>query len=140
LFLFKIAPVSVMRLYGVTMNGNSVCSHVHGFSPYFYITAPNNFTNEHCEPFKTALNKSVLADLRSNREKIEEAVLEVIIVEKQSIMFYLGDNRTKFIRITMVLPRLIAAAKRLLEKENIYSQFDFQDSKAFETNIDIDIR
>lgn len=48
----RIGPVPVIRLFGVTEQGNSVCCHVHGFTPYFYVSAPSNFTNSHCEPFK----------------------------------------------------------------------------------------
>jgi len=29
-----------MRIFGVTRNQNSICCHVHGFTPYFYVTAP----------------------------------------------------------------------------------------------------
>lgn len=33
--------VPIIRMFGVTDNGNSVCCHIHGFAPYFYVTAPN---------------------------------------------------------------------------------------------------
>jgi hypothetical protein len=32
--------VPTMRIFGVTRNQNSLCCHVHGFAPYFYVTAP----------------------------------------------------------------------------------------------------
>lgn len=32
--------VPVVRMFGVTDSGNSVCCHVHGFAPYFYVPAP----------------------------------------------------------------------------------------------------
>uniref|UniRef100_A0AAR2KKM5 DNA polymerase delta catalytic subunit n=1 Tax=Pygocentrus nattereri TaxID=42514 RepID=A0AAR2KKM5_PYGNA len=32
--------VPVVRMFGVTDGGNSVCCHVHGFAPYFYVPAP----------------------------------------------------------------------------------------------------
>lgn len=133
-------PVPVMRMFGITMDGNSVCCHVHGFTPYLYIGAPKGFNHKHCQPFKDALNRAVLADLRSNREQIQEAVLEVSIVEGQSLMGYHGDDLFQFIKIVMALPRLLAAVKRLLEKSTVYSEFDFQDCRAYENNIDFDIR
>lgn len=129
-----------MRMYGVTMEGNSVCCHVHGFVPYLYVSAPLGFTNSDCQPFKTALNKTVLGDMRSNPENIQEAVLEVSIVEKKNLYSYAGDENMQFIRISVVLPKMIAATKRLLEREVIYEKFDFQDCRTFETNIDFDIR
>jgi hypothetical protein len=45
-------PVPIMRMYGVTMEGNSVCCHVHGFSPYFFVSAPSNFADKDCYAFK----------------------------------------------------------------------------------------
>lgn len=35
--------VPVIRLYGVTEEGHSVFTYVHGFVPYFYIPCPPNF-------------------------------------------------------------------------------------------------
>lgn len=136
----QMGPVPVMRMFGVTMEGNSVCCHVHGFTPYMYMGAPRGFDSTHCRPFKEALNKVVLADLRSNKENLEEAILEVCLVERQSMLGYRGEDKHSFIKITAAVPRLLAAIKRLLEKEIVYSQFDFQDCRAYENNIDLDIR
>ncbi len=33
--------VPIVRMFGVTDDGNSVCCHIHGFAPYFYVSAPN---------------------------------------------------------------------------------------------------
>lgn len=133
-------PVPVIRMFGVTMDGNSVCCHVHGFAPYFYIGAPSGFDHTHCVPFKEALDRIVISDMRSNREQLQEAVLEVSLVKGKSLYGYHGDEDQEFIKITLALPRLIAAAKRLLEKAIVYSQFDFQDCRSYESNIDFDIR
>lgn len=40
----------------------------------------------------------------------------------------------------MALPRLLAAVKRLLERDMVYAAVDFQDCRAYENNIDFDIR
>lgn len=136
----QVPPAPIMRMYGVTMDGNSVCCHVHGFAPYLYIGAPRGFSHEHLLPFKKALNESVLKDMRSNRENVQEAILDVVIVEKQSILGYHGEDKFPFIKITVTLPRLLAAVKRILEKQVVYSEMDFQDCRCYESNIDFDIR
>lgn len=136
----QVGPVQVIRMFGITMEGNSVCCHVHGFTPYFYIGAPKGFDHTHTQPFKVALDKAVLADMRSNKEHLQEAVLEVSIVEGQSLYGYHGEEKFHFIKIVLALPKLIAAAKRLLERNIIYQEFDFQDCRAYESNIDFDIR
>ncbi|XP_076179052.1 DNA polymerase delta 1, catalytic subunit isoform X1 [Ptiloglossa arizonensis] len=135
----KLAPVPIMRMYGVTEQENSVCCHVHGFCPYLYVSAPSNFTNHHCKPFKDALNTAVLKDMRSNPQNIQEAVLAVEQVYKQNMYGYAGSEKSLFLKITVAVPRLIAPCKRLLESENIFSDLKHQYS-AFESNIDFDIR
>lgn len=136
----QVGPVPIMRMYGVTMDGNSVCCHVHGFAPYFFVLAPPGFNESHCAPFREALNKVVMNDLRSNREQIKEAVLTVEIVMKQNIMGYRGEEKTMFIRITVALPRLIAPCKRLLDRELVYPPLGQHHYQCFESNIDFDIR
>ena len=130
----------MVRMFGITMEGNSVCCHVHGFCPYFYLAAPHNFEQRHCHAFREALDRKVLADMRSNKDNVQEAVLEVELVERLNIHGYHGDKKQTYIKITVSLPRFIAAASRLLKKELIMQELDFQDSRAFENNIDFDIR
>ncbi|XP_055629007.1 DNA polymerase delta catalytic subunit [Toxorhynchites rutilus septentrionalis] len=136
----QIGPVPVMRMFGTTQEGNSVCAHVHGFAPYLYVAAPRGFAKTHLKDFRTALDKAVLNDMRSNKEKVEEAVLDVELVERQSILGYNGEEKFTFIKVTVALPRLSAAVKRLLEKEQMIPSMDFQDCRVYESNIDFDIR
>ncbi|XP_013146336.1 PREDICTED: DNA polymerase delta catalytic subunit [Papilio polytes] len=134
----QLGPVPIMRMYGVTMEGNSVCCHVHGFTPYFYVTVPSNFTDSMCNDMKINLNKVILEDLRSNKDNIRETVLEVRLMQARSIMYYKGDVDIRFARVSVALPRLIAAAKRLIDKQP--PSFGLLDPSFYETNIDFDIR
>ena len=136
----KLPPVPIMRMYGVTEQGNSVCCHVHGFCPYLYVTAPPQFTEHHCKLFKEALDKSVLKDMRSNPDHIQETVLAVERVYKKNMYGYAGTEKSLFLKITVALPKLIAPCKRLLEREVILPEFNNHTYSAFESNIDFDIR
>lgn len=122
------------------MEGNSVCCHVHGFVPYFFVTAPNGFNESHVRPFKEALNRVVMADLRSNKDGLQEAVVKVEMTWKQNMFGYRGDEAELFLKITVTLPKLIAACKRLLEKESVFPALGNHFYSPFESNIDIDIR
>nr|XP_050865764.1 DNA polymerase delta catalytic subunit isoform X2 [Vespula vulgaris] len=135
----KFGPVPIMRMFGVTEQGNSICCHVHGFCPYLFVTAPQNFTNAHCKPFKDALDQAVKKDMKSNQNNIQEAILAVEIVYKQTVYTYTGNDKNAFLKITVALPKLIAPCKRLLEKEIVYNEFNHTYTP-FETNIDFDIR
>lgn len=136
----QIEPVPIFRMYGVTMNGNSVCAHIHGFSPFLYVQAPEGFEKSHLPDFKSRLDAIVLKDMRSNKENVQEAILRVELIYKQSLQFYVGDDKVKFIKITVALPKLIAAVKRLMDREIIMPEMNFQDCRCFESNIDFDIR
>lgn len=45
----------LLRLYGVTEAGNSVCATIEGFFPYFYVKMPSGFTEQHIPAFKAHL-------------------------------------------------------------------------------------
>ncbi|KAI4369278.1 hypothetical protein MLD38_017738 [Melastoma candidum] len=36
----RSGPATVIRIFGFTREGHSVCCNVHGFEPYFYISCP----------------------------------------------------------------------------------------------------
>jgi len=54
---FLLAPV--LRLFGVTNEGYSVCAYIHGFTPYFYVRAPESFV-ERLEYDRKTLTPDVL--------------------------------------------------------------------------------
>lgn len=133
-------PVPIVRMFGVTAEGNSVCCHVHGFAPYFYVPAQTGFKEEHLSDFKKELNNAVIKDMRSNKESISQAVLAVDICMKENIYGYHGKRIIPFLKITMALQRLIAPAKRLLELGLRVGPFPLHCYQAYEANIDFEIR
>ncbi|KAM4531546.1 DNA polymerase delta catalytic subunit [Odontesthes bonariensis] len=134
------AKVPIIRMFGVTDNGNSVCCHIHGFAPYFYVPAPNGFKSDYLGEFQRELNSAVLKDMRSNKDNISVTVLAVDITRKESMYGYHGQRILDFLRITMAMPRLIAPAKRLLEQGFKFGPFPIQSYQSYEANIDFEIR
>ena len=47
---------SLIRLFGVSKEGNSILCHVHGFYPYFYVPAPVGFTSSSIQPYLHTLD------------------------------------------------------------------------------------
>ncbi|CAM2110072.1 unnamed protein product [Caretta caretta] len=133
-------PVPVLRMFGVTAAGNSVCCHIHGFAPYFYVPAPAGFQPQHLSDFQRELNGAVLRDLRSNREGLSRAVLAVEMCNKESMYGYHGQRRLPFLKVTLALPRLVAPAKRLLEQGLRCEGLGVLGYPAYEANIDFEIR
>ena len=112
-------PAPVMRMFGVTMGGNSVCCHVHGFHPYVYLPAPTGLDQTNLSAFRRELNKVLVADIKNNADGIVDAVLSCEIVQKSTIYGFQGNKKTSFVKITLVVPRMVAAAKRLMEKGEV---------------------
>ena len=50
-----------------------------------YVQAPLGFKRENLHDFRTSLNHAVLADLKSNKENITNAVLNVEIMSKSNL-------------------------------------------------------
>merc|ERR1719244_634795 len=134
-------PAPIIRMFGVTMEGNSVCCHVHGFHPYIYLPAPAGVTKDNLAVFRKALNSALVADIKNNAFGIVDAVLSCEIVTKSTIYGFQGNKMIPYIKITLAIPKLIAASKRLMEKGEVKVPGigDFI-GRPFEANIDFEIR
>ena len=86
------------------------------------------------------LNNAILADARGNKDGLGQVVLAVDIVMKQSIYGFHGNKKTPFLKITLALPKFNATARRLLEKGFTFPGFPNHVYKAYESNIDFEIR
>ncbi|PIK37764.1 DNA polymerase delta catalytic subunit [Apostichopus japonicus] len=135
-------PVTpIIRMFGISQAGNSILCHIHGFMPYFYVPAPQDFKREHCGQFRDALNKAVLADMRSNKDNLTQSVLDVDVMDKESMYGYNGNRKSPFLKITVALPRLVAPAKRLLESGfSVPPLYPLRGYQSYESNIDFEIR
>ena len=130
----------ILRMFGVTMTGNSVCAHVHGFLPYFYVPAPSDsFTTQHCDHFRRLLDEAVMGDMRSNRDGIKQAVLAVEIFQRCSMYGFHYNKMFPFLKITLASPKLVAPARRLISSVNIppFGQVSYL---SFESNIEFEVR
>mgnify|MGYP000005319358 FL=1 len=83
----KVGPGPIIQMYGVTMEGNSVLCHIHGFVPYFYVPAPPGFDHSHCSEFLDGLDKAVLNDMRSNKDNVSHVSAFTFLsgIQKHSI-------------------------------------------------------
>ncbi|PIK45708.1 putative DNA polymerase delta catalytic subunit [Apostichopus japonicus] len=135
-------PVTpIIRMFGISQAGNSILCHIHGFMPYFYVPAPQDFKREHCGQFRDALNKAVLADMRSNKDNLTQSVLDVDVMDKESMYGYNSNRKSPFLKITVALPRLVAPAKRLLESGfSVPPLYPLRGYQSYESNIDFEIR
>lgn len=106
-------PVPVIRIYGVTDEGNSVVMHVHGFTPYFYVQAPPNFQEKDVPNFRIALNDAVRSAARGL--KCPTHVLGCSPCRKQSILGYC-EKKSTFLKIYTALPNYVPTARNILQR------------------------
>ncbi|KAI9347758.1 DNA polymerase family B-domain-containing protein [Obelidium mucronatum] len=110
----NLKDMTLLRLYGITEEGHSVLAHVHGFLPYFYVPAPAGFQGEHIAAFSSALDTAIRRDSR-RQELAGRAVIDVRMVQKQSIFGYQGPDKSVFLQIFFHFAGQVAVARRLLE-------------------------
>eukprot|EP00126_Sphaerothecum_destruens_P006174 Sdes_comp19247_c1_seq1m10197 len=136
----KTGPVAVMRMYGVTMEGNSVMCHIHGFSPYFYVPAPKGFQERYLRDFRDKLNQEV-GKVSSGKESVSDYVLSVKLVKRASVYYYDDNLEQDFLQIHLLLPKYVNSAKRILESGEFSCQgvasIAFQ---TFESNLEFPLR
>lgn len=131
--------VPIVRMFGVTMEGNSVCAHVHGFSPYFYIAAPSeSFSAQDCTVFRDKLEQAMQGEARFSKN-CGDAVLAIEPFYKSSIYGFHFNKTFLFLKITLSHPNMLAAARRLVTQVNMPG-FGCKDYASFESNIDFEVR
>jgi len=111
----SLPQCAVVRLFGVTSSGNSVCVHVHGFQPYFYASLPPGLSPDDLESFRKALNDRT-GDATSGRGKQPVYITRVEVVKKQSLWGYQRESSRPFLKITCALPNNVTTARGVLEK------------------------
>ncbi|XP_059007002.1 DNA polymerase delta catalytic subunit [Mustela lutreola] len=133
-------PVPVLRAFGVTDEGVSVCCHIQGFAPYFYTPAPPGFGPDHLGELQRELNAAISRDQRGGKELMGPAVLSVELCSRESMFGYHGHGPSPFLRITLALPRLMAPARRLLEQGIRVAGLGTPSFAPYEANVDFEIR
>jgi DNA polymerase delta subunit 1 len=104
-----LTEVPVLRMFGVNQHGNSVCTFVHGFEPYFYVEAPNNnFSPDDCVSLAETLNSALSGRDRSRNPR---SCLRVEIVHRQTLLYYQPAQSRMFLKIYVAAPQLVSASK-----------------------------
>eukprot|EP00887_Chlorella_sp_A99_P006196 scaffold3.g6196.t1 len=108
-----LREVPVLKMFGVTRAGNSVCAFVHGFEPYFYVEAPPRFTPDDCATLQWELNSLLVG--RDRRKVNSRQVLGVHLEQRQTVMYYQPQRSRPFLRVVLATPDQVAPARSLFE-------------------------
>jgi len=122
----------VIRGYGVTDNGNSICIHIEGFQPYFFFKIPQDWDNLKFNEFKNNVIKMVDENQRDN-------LINAGIVKKKE--FYGFTNNELFNYGIFIFKnqsayysylKIMREKKIIMRKWN--EEFDFS-NKLYETKV-----
>ncbi|WOG82089.1 hypothetical protein DCAR_0101250 [Daucus carota subsp. sativus] len=121
-------PAAIIRIFGVTKEGHSVCCNVHGFEPYFYVSCPPGMEPDGISRFHKILEgKMREANKNAHVPKFVrrvEMVLDKSIINRQE----LGPQ--PFLKIVVALPTMVAGCCGMLDKG---IQVEGLDMKSFVT-------
>lgn len=124
---------AILRIFGVTKEGNSVCCHVHGFEPYFYISCPPGMGPDDISRFHQILEGRMReANRNSNAPKF---VRRIEVVQKRSIMYYQQQASQSFLKIVVALPTLVTSCRGILDRGIQIDGLGMKSFLTYESNV-----
>uniref|UniRef100_A0A915CHF5 DNA polymerase n=1 Tax=Parascaris univalens TaxID=6257 RepID=A0A915CHF5_PARUN len=134
----------VVRLFGATMNGNSLCVQVHGFVPYFYVLVGDSFLPEYIESAKKVLNdnvKSVASSGIGISKEVENLVVDLELTTGADIYGYHKNLKQKFLKVFVRTPKLFPICRRIFQEGiDLCGREERSSLSCFEANVDFEIR
>jgi DNA polymerase delta subunit 1 len=129
-------PHTTVRVYGVTLSGESVLLCVQGFAPYFYASAPKGFGDGALGELRAELEHKCRTMGRV-ADCAGDCILGVERVRRRSVLYYKpGEDDSEFLRITVRTPDLVRVAAGLLSQGSVLGRmFD-----VFESSVDFVLR
>ncbi|CAF2087817.1 hypothetical protein HID58_023002 [Brassica napus] len=124
---------AVIRIFGVTREGHSVCCFVHGFEPYFYIACPHGMGPDDISRFHQSLEGRMR---ESNKNaNVPKFVRHIEMVQKKSIMYYQQQKSQTFLKITVALPTMVASCRGILDRGIQIDGLGMKSFQTYESNI-----
>jgi DNA polymerase delta subunit 1 len=103
--------VPVLRTYGVTEEGPSICVFLHGFTPYACFAVPPECT---VDPSQVPAMRQALDSALQGARKDGRVLAVEHLQEHRSIMGYQAPHRD-FLKVYVNLPHFIPGLKRVME-------------------------
>ncbi|KAL5993065.1 DNA polymerase delta catalytic subunit [Asimina triloba] len=126
-------PAAVLRIFGVTKEGHSVCCRVHGFEPYFYIGCPPGMGPDDVSRFHQIL-EGRMREMNRN-SKAPRFILRIQMIQKRSIMYYQQQQSQSFLKIVVALPTMVASCRGILERGIQIDGLGTKNFMTFESNV-----
>ncbi|KAK9997013.1 hypothetical protein SO802_021699 [Lithocarpus litseifolius] len=124
---------AIIRIFGVTREGHSVCCHVHGFEPYFYISCPPGMGPDDISRFHQILEARMKEVNRNS--KVPQYVRRIELVQKRSIMYYQQQTSHPFLKIVVALPTMVTSCRGILDRGIHIDGFGTKSFMTYESNV-----
>ncbi len=125
----------IIRMFGITANGNSVVAHVHNFTPYFYVEVDAKRVN--LQPNDLIEIKNMLNNWSQSGEP---CVKHVELVDKASVMHY-QQGLGKFLKIYTTLPKFVNQLRSAFENSSFrFKSLMIFSSVTYESNLPYALR
>ncbi|XP_051126650.1 DNA polymerase delta catalytic subunit [Andrographis paniculata] len=126
-------PAAIIRIFGVTKEGHSVCCKVHGFEPYFYINCPPGMGPDDISRFHQILEARMRESNRNNQ--VPKFVRRMELVQRRSIMHYQQHDSQPFLKIVVALPTMVTSCRGILDKGIQIEGLGMKSFMTYESNI-----
>lgn len=124
---------AIIRIFGVTREGHSVCCLVHGFEPYFYISCPPGMGPDDISRFQQIL-EGRMKEMNRNSQ-VPKFVRRIEMVQKRSIMYYQQQPSHPFLKIVVALPTMVASCRGILDKGIHIDGLGMKSFMTYESNV-----
>ncbi|XP_059624479.1 DNA polymerase delta catalytic subunit isoform X2 [Cornus florida] len=126
-------PAAIIRIFGVTREGHSVCCHVHGFEPYFYISCPPGMGPDEISRFHQILEGRMREVNRNSN--VPKLVRRIEMVQKRSIMYYQQQSSQPFLKIVVALPTMVTSCRGILDRGIQIDGIGTRNFMTYESNV-----
>ncbi|KAK2656304.1 hypothetical protein Ddye_009356 [Dipteronia dyeriana] len=129
----SFGPAAIIRIFGVTREGHSVCCNAHGFEPYFYISCLPGMGPDDI----SRLHKILEVRMRESNKnsKVPQFVRRIEMVQKRSIMYYQQQKSQPFLKIVVALPTMVASCRGILDRGIQIDGFGMKSFVTYESNV-----
>ncbi|KAB5556432.1 hypothetical protein DKX38_007341 [Salix brachista] len=129
----RSGPAAILRIFGVTGEGHSVCCLVHGFEPYFYVSCPPGMNPDDISHFHRIL-EGMMREVNRNT-KVPKCVRRIELVHKRSIMYYQQQQSHPFLKIVVALPTMVSGCRGILDKGIQIDGLGMRSFLTYESNV-----
>lgn len=106
----------LIRLFGVTAEGYSVCVKVNDFKPYFHISIPNDWQDGKVQQLVNTLNATMETDHKS-KQTLPEQIINHELVRKHKFRGFTNNAKDKYLKLEFNTEKGLKKCKDLLLDE-----------------------